>query len=172
MTNEITCGVCMDLIPLVRDGLASDDSREAVERHVRSCAACRALYSAGAPPAADIGSSFAKLKRRLRLFSLLLLLFGMFFGLSLTAGAGQFYNTLIMPVIGALGYMIFRWKAVYGVPLLLLLSHSLLNLLRLTAEAEQLDAGSLFLWTALYSIFALTGVLIAGLLHYAFREED
>lgn len=69
MTNEITCGVCMDLMPLVRDGLASDDSREAVERHVRSCAACRALYSAGAPPAADIGSSFAKLKRRLRLFS-------------------------------------------------------------------------------------------------------
>jgi len=171
MTNDITCGLCMDLMPLVRDGLASDDSREAVERHVRSCAACRALYGAGAPPAVPAGSAFVKLKRRLRFFFLMLLLFGMFFGLSLTAGAGQFYNTLIMPVIGAVGYVIFRWKAVYGVPLLLLLSHSLLNLLRLTAEAEQLDAPSLFMWTALYSMFALTGVLIAGLLHYAFRKE-
>lgn len=171
MINEITCGLCMDLMPLVRDGLASDDSREAVEQHVRSCAACHALYSGDAPPAVSPDRAFAKLKRRLRFFSLMLLAFGVFFGLSLTAGAGQFYNTLIMPVIGALGYILFRWKAVYGVPLLLLLTHSAMNLLRLTAEAEQLDAGALFLWTALYSIFALTGVLIAGLLHYAFRKE-
>jgi len=171
MTNEITCGLCMDLMPLVRDGLASGESREAVERHVRSCAACRALYGGGAPPAVSTDRALAKLKRRLRFFALMLLLFGMFFGLSLTAGAGQFYNTLIMPVIGVLGYILFRWKAVYGVPLLLLIAHSLTNLLRLTAEAERLDAGSLFLWTALYSIFALTGVLIAGLLHYAFRKE-
>lgn len=47
--NEITCGLCMDLIPLVRDGIASGESRDAVERHVQSCAACRKLYS-GAPP--------------------------------------------------------------------------------------------------------------------------
>ena len=31
--NEISCDVCMDLIPLVQDGIASEDSREAVEQH-------------------------------------------------------------------------------------------------------------------------------------------
>ena len=41
--NEITCGLCMDLIPLVQDGIASGESRDAVERHVQSCAACRKL---------------------------------------------------------------------------------------------------------------------------------
>ena len=29
--NEINCNVCMDLIPLVQDGIASEDSRKAVE---------------------------------------------------------------------------------------------------------------------------------------------
>lgn len=169
--NDITCGLCMDLIPLVRDGIASGDSIEAVERHVKSCAACRALYGGDAPPVINVDRALHKWRRQTRSFSLMLLMFGMFFGLSLTAGAGQFYNTLIMPVIGGLGYVLFRWKALCGVPLLLLLTHSAMNFLRLTAEAEQLDAGSLFVWTALYSVFALTGVLIAGLLHYAFRKE-
>lgn len=169
--NEITCGLCMDLIPLVRDGIASGDSKAAVERHVESCASCRALYGGGAPPAINMDKALRKWSRQTRFLSLMLLMFGIFFGLSLTAGAGQFYNTLIMPLIGGLGYAVFRWKALYGVPLLLLAAHSLMNVLRMTAEAERLDAGSLFMWTVLYSIFALIGVLIAGLLHYAFRKE-
>lgn len=169
--NEITCGLCLDLMPLVRDGIASDDSIEAVERHIQSCAACRALYSGDGPPAINMDMALVKWKRQTRFFSTMLLMFGICFGLSLTAGSGLFYNTLIMPAIGVLGYIIFRWKALCGVPLLLLVTHSVMNLLRMTAQTERLDPGSLFMWTILYSVFALIGVLIAGLLHYAFRKE-
>ena len=46
-----------------------------------------------------------------------------------------------------------------------------MNVFRLAGEPERLDGYSLLMWTAIYSVFALTGVLIAGLLHFAFRKE-
>lgn len=42
--NEISCDMCMDLMPLVNDGVASGDSREAVEHHIKGCDACRKFY--------------------------------------------------------------------------------------------------------------------------------
>lgn len=48
--NKITCDMCMDLMPLVKDGIASADSREAVEAHLEACAVCRSLYHGQAPP--------------------------------------------------------------------------------------------------------------------------
>lgn len=101
----------------------------------------------------------------------MLMAFGIFFGLGLTGGSELFYNSLIMPVIGGLGYVLFRWKAAYRVPVLLLLAHGPMNVFRLAGEPERLDGYSLLMWTAIYSVFALTGVLIAGLLHFAFRKE-
>lgn len=45
--NEISCEVCMDLLPLVQDGVASGDSVRAVEAHVAACQHCRdALHGA------------------------------------------------------------------------------------------------------------------------------
>ncbi len=169
--NEITCGLCMDLIPLVQDGIASGESRDAVERHVQSCAACRKLYSGDPPPASDPEKAFRQFRQQARLFYIMLMAFGIFFGLGLTGGSELFYNSLIMPVIGGLGYVLFRWKAVYRVPVLLLLAHGLMNVFRLAGETERLDGYSLLIWTAIYSVFALTGILIAGLLHFAFRKE-
>ena len=169
--NEITCGVCMDLIPLVKDGIAGEESRQAVEQHVKTCGACRALYGGEAPSAPDAEKAFQKLRRQIRAFLAAVMMFGIFFGLGLTAENGMFYNSLIMPVIGALGYFIFRWRALYAVPALLLASHGLMNFLGMVRGLEHLDGYSLVMWTALYSIFAALGVLIAGLLCYAFRRE-
>ena len=44
--NEITCDVCMDLIPLVQDGVASQDSVLAVENHIKNCF-CKHIYAYG-----------------------------------------------------------------------------------------------------------------------------
>lgn len=48
--NEIGCELCMDLIPLVRDGVAGEESRRAVERHVAECEVCRAYLAEEAAP--------------------------------------------------------------------------------------------------------------------------
>ena len=170
--NKITCDMCMDLMPLVKDGIASADSREAVESHLETCAVCRSLYHGQAPPVINTEKAFHKLKRQIQIFSAMLMLFGIFFGVNLTAGSNVFYNSLIMPIIGALGYMLLRWKALYTIPILLLITHGMSNLLGLIRGQEHLDIYSLLMWTALYSIFSLLGMVIAGLLSYAFRKEE
>ena len=38
------CNVIRDLMPLVLDRVASDESREMVETHIRSCEDCRKQY--------------------------------------------------------------------------------------------------------------------------------
>ena len=42
--TELTCDICRDLIPLVVDGVASEESEAAVKEHVAVCAECRDLY--------------------------------------------------------------------------------------------------------------------------------
>lgn len=167
--NEITCELCRDLMPLVNDGIASDDSRKAVEEHVKACDECRAVFGGEALPASDSEKAFDKLKRRLRLFPVMLMMFGIFFGIGLTASSEMFYNSLIMPVIGALGYIIFRQKSLYVLPVTLFVTHGLVNILGLIAEP--LNLSSLVMWTFAYSLFAFLGVIIAALLHYAFGKD-
>ena len=170
MKNEISCDVCRDLIPLVRDGVASDDSCEAVKRHLEECEACREAFG---KPGSGIPAPEKMLRNaisRLRLFLAMLLMFGILFGVSLTAGSGVFYNVVLMPLIGAVGYYLFRWKILYLLPLLLTVTHGAANFLGL--GAERLDLYSLLLWSGLYSLFALLGSIIAALLHFVFRREE
>ena len=169
--NDISCGICRDLIPLVKDGVAGEDSRVAVEAHVARCESCRTIYHAPAFTA-DSGSTFSSLWRKARMLLAMIMMLGIFVGISFTNSQELFYNTLIMPIIGGLGYLVFRWKAVYRVPLLLLavgLAALGLDLLR---GLGQLDAPSLLLWTVIYSGFAMVGLLIAALLCFAFKKED
>ena len=76
-----------------------------------------------------------------------------------------------MPVIGALGYVIFRGYAALILPGMLLALHLAGNLIAFLRGVEVLDLWSVVLWTALYAVFAAVGVLIAWLLHFAFRKE-
>ncbi len=170
--NEISCDICMDLIPLVKDGIASEDSQRAVELHIKDCETCRALFGGEMPPVVNAEKVFVKVKRQTQMLAVMLMMFGIFFGLSLTGGSDIFYNVLIMPVIGALGYCIFRWKALYGVPVLLLIINAVTNLLGMLRNVETLDLYSMFMWTFLYSIFVWLGVVIGGLLHFAFRRDE
>ena len=168
--NEITCEVCMDLMPLVQDGVASGDSVKAVQQHIQHCPDCRALFEGQAPLPADKGKILEKLNRKMQLASAMVLMFGVLFGLMLTAGSGIFHNALIMPIIGAIGYYLFRWRGLYLIPSILLVTHLVINALGMGQEV--LDVVTLVMWTGLYCIFALIGFVIAALLHFVFRKED
>ena len=41
---KITCDMCMDLMPLVQDGVASEDSIAAVEQHIKTCSECKSVF--------------------------------------------------------------------------------------------------------------------------------
>ena len=168
--HEISCEMCRDLMPLVRDDVASQDSRRAVLEHLETCPECSALFVEGVPSIQKGEQAFGRLMRRLRMFMAMLMMFGILFGISLTAGSGLFYNVILMPLIGGVGYYLFRWKALYRLPLLLTVTHFISNLAGM--GNEYLDAYSLLLWSFLYSLFACLGVIIAALLHFVFRGED
>lgn len=172
--SKITCDICKDLMPLVKDGISSEDSRLAVEEHIKECEVCKALYDAAVKEPSvnpNLERELGKLKRRLQIFSAMLLVFGVFFGLSLTASEEMFYNSLIMPVIGALGYVLSRWKAVYQVPLLLLVIHLFTNSFGMLRGMEAMPVMGVVMWVGIYTVFVEIGVLVAGLLHFAFRKE-
>lgn len=173
--NKITCDMCMDLMPLVKDGIASEDSRLAVEEHIKTCESCKKMYDGKTTEPSsvnvDLELELGKLKRKLQNFSTVLMMFGVFFGLSLTASEEMFYNSLVMPVIGALGYVIFRWKAVYQIPILLLVMQLLINSFGMVRGMEIMPVMGVVMWVGIYTFFVELGVVVAGLLHFAFRKE-
>ena len=168
--NKISCDVCMDLIPLVQDGVASSDSREAVLEHIAGCESCRACFEGEMPQSVDSGKILDTVGKKARLFFAMVMMFGILWGLMLTAGNGIFYNVLIMPAIGAIGYYLFRWKGLYRIPVLLLITHFITNALGM--GQEYLDFVTLVMWTAIYCGAALAGFVIAALLHFALRKEE
>lgn len=170
--TDITCEICMDLMPLVEDGIASEESTIAVKNHIKNCSSCREIFSGEMPKSSNVDIIKSKIKKKTELFSTMILMFGIFFGLSLTVSSEMFYNILIMPIIGGIGYYIFRWKALYNIPILLIITHAVINLFDMIKGAEYLHLFDLITWCLTYCVFAIIGILIAGLLHYAFRKES
>ena len=169
--NNISCEICMDLIPLVNDGVASTDSTDAVLEHIRSCENCRKMYNVNSQAHTNADVTINKILKKTRLFICALMMFCIFMGFGLTAGDGMFYNSIIMPVIGSLGYIIFGWKAIYEVPVILLVTSYALNAMHMVRGAEHLDIYSLLIWTGIYTVFVIIGIVITWLLHFAFRKD-
>ena len=119
---------------------------------------------------------FKSLRRRLSVgiqaFCAVLMMLGLMFGLALTNGGNMFFNTLIMPLVGILGYAVFGWRGSWTLPVLFLGTHCVLNLVNRLRGAEYLRPGELILWSLIYGALVLAGMLIAWLIHYAFKKEE
>ena len=173
--NKITCDVCRDLLPLVKDGVASADSEAAVRQHIGGCKECSMLFDGKLIPATEPSESpkaLLRVKHRLTGIYAMLMLLGLYVGLSLTSGADMFYNCLIMPVAGVFGYMAFRRRAVYILPIVLIIVSAVTNALGFFNfdGMEVLDIMTLIPWIIIYTLFALAGIIIAMLLHFAFGK--
>ncbi|WFB59800.1 zf-HC2 domain-containing protein [Paenibacillus sp. BR1-192] len=177
--STIHCDICLDLIPLVRDGVASDGSVAAVMEHMADCQACRLEYGELAhvsEPVPNDGKILHSIRKHLMLSALAFLGTGAMLGISLTNSFGMFYNLLIMPLIGGLSYIVLRRKW-YMAPLgIFTLSyvwqfvHSLFEGALAEGWRFAVIAAPL-LFSIIYGCLAAIGILIASLLHYAFRKE-
>lgn len=171
MNDKITCtcNICRDLLPLVQDGVASSESEELVLDHIAECAECKALFGGApadkAPAKPPVTKGLKSAKRYLTAVYACIMLLGLYVGLSLTGNEDLFFNTLIMPVAGVLGYLSFRARSLYIVPALLLVINVVANGLGLFIE--RLDALSIISWTFIYSLFAIAGIIIAMLFGFA-----
>lgn len=174
----ISCKIIGDLLPLVQDGVASEESEALVRAHCASCPHCRALWEGKeAVPCAETPSAAGftareeqALLRRVRQRAYLplsaLLVLGACVGVGLSGTMGQFYNLALMPLVGVCGYALFRWRGC------LLAPAAVLALSLLTAFLPQSGPlSSPLLYGLLYAVLVLAGELAAGLLHYAVKGE-
>ena len=187
--SKITCDICKDLIPLVQDGVASKDSEEAVKEHIKSCTECNeyaSLYKENSVesevnkginnlsnPNKEINDEkiFNMFMKKVKSLFIMLAVFGVVFGLGLTAKDNVLYNSIIMPIIGVIGYGICRWKAVYIVPGFMLLCYIATMVMQLIEGIEYIEILGFLMYVGIYIVFVIAGVVITGLLHYALRKE-
>ncbi|MFT4142939.1 MAG: zf-HC2 domain-containing protein [Mobilitalea sp.] len=176
--SKITCDMCMDLIPLVKDGVASEDSCQAVHEHLAECDACsKVLYQDNSPEIVmNDQIVVSKIKKQLIIITLAIMLAGTSFGLWISDSMNIFYNALILPAIGALGYLLLKKKAYLlsvGV-FLFTMGWTVIREL-INGILESSDFKSLFLmsfgWSIIYVFFIAIGTVIAWLFSYAFRKE-
>ena len=178
------CSIIRDLLPLYVEDMVSAETAQYVSEHLNACAECQAEFEGlkdgerlkmlekNPIERADTVKPFKKMMKRMnrQFYSLAYaaLIFLIFLGFGWTGGENLMYNSVIMPVVGICGYYVFRWKAVYKVPILLLIIDMFVYLFQLV----EIGFADVFVWTFIYCIFVAVGLVIAFLLHFAFRKED
>lgn len=125
--NKISCDICLDLLPLIKDGIGSEDSRILVEEHILECKECKDIYEKFENielREIEIDNEKVLAKIRNKLYSLggLILILGTIVGVSLIGSQNTFYNLLIIPLLGGVSYIAFDKKAYIGSILVFLIS--------------------------------------------------
>lgn len=178
--RDLPCDVCRDLMPLVRDGVASDASRRMVERHLAGCPACQAIWRGEEPPPPDDRRILGRIQSRVRLWMGGVLAAGLLLGLLFSSyGEGLPWNAVVMPVLGVLFCFFggrYRLLLPSGTAVLVFLFN--LALLWSDSWRNAYDVGGAFLQNAVYALliggFCLVlcslGMLAGALLQYGFSR--
>ncbi|MBQ7093014.1 MAG: zf-HC2 domain-containing protein [Clostridia bacterium] len=171
---KITCDMCIDLMPLVLDGLASEDSRNAVMEHIASCENCRSMFDGQAlPQIQDDKGVLLTIKSQLRVAGLFVLILGAAVGAMLTNSQNVFYNFMIMPVLGCLGYAVMRKRWYFMLPLIFITSFVSTFFVCLLSEKCGFETAvmSAGMYSLIYTALSCVGIVIGALLHFALRKE-
>lgn len=174
---NIHCNVILDLIPLVKDGVASEDSSIMVHEHMKSCPLCSEEFNTfetikhKQPSIKDERVIYA-MKRSIFMAQIIILVAGAIVGVALTNSMDMFYNFIIMPVIGGISFMAIKQRSYLAVPMVFALSYVWQAISGIILGG--LDWGALYsgLWySAIYAFLVGLGLIIAMLLKFAFKKE-
>lgn len=175
--DRISCDVCMDLLPLVQDNVASEDSKVLVQNHIKECKNCQKVFNSfSEAPKMNEKRILKRIKKQLFIIAIVIIALGGLVGLALSESMGMFYNIIIMPAIGAIGYFALKRKA-YLVPLIILAFSYIWLLVKYIAEGMFVETPLFYgltipmYWGMIYSVLCVLGILIAFLLDIAFRKE-
>ena len=168
---DISCDVCCDLIPLVRDGVASEDSAALVQAHTAHCEGCRALLEGELAPLAGArepndAAVLRRLRRSLTVRTVLSVLLGVMAAMMFQYSV---FRTWWLPLAGAVCYLLMRrhWPlGIVGVAA---------TILGIGLWRESMIYGMELRWawqnilldTASSAFYLVVGVLVAALLRYA-----
>jgi len=180
---NMPCEVIRDLIPLCKDGVASQESCHLVEEHVALCPSCRKEYEeAGSAPVTDLPMTDEKqFIKNLQKYAFkmqgLLLLSGAILGVSMTFSMNIFYNFILMPFVGILSFFIFHKRFYIGPILVFVLSMISNFIYGVFNEGISLrELSEVFtswgIYSTVYASLVFLGCGIGWLLLYAFGKEE
>lgn len=102
--KKLSCEMCMDLMPLVRDGVASEDSAKAVEAHLSECEVCRRIFAEipmmGESRDAALAKAVKRVKRASAAVLVLLVLMGIVLCESVFRGSSVIFLAAVVIVWG------------------------------------------------------------------------
>lgn len=175
---KISPDVIRDLIPLVKDGVASKDTVNLVHAYMQENESIRAEFEDDV----DMNISFqsakddkviAAIKRSIVITRLLVLIIGAAIGIAMTNSFGILYNLLIMPFIGALSVISFKGFGKWLTPVVVFVAAFVWQVIHITAQGGILRHAfnDAIFYSTVYAILVALGVVIAILLKFAFRKE-
>ncbi|MEQ8198845.1 MAG: zf-HC2 domain-containing protein [Clostridiaceae bacterium] len=174
---KLSCDIIRDLIPLVKDGVASEDSTDIVREHILSCQCCKEEFDTFESikfEEATIKDAkvISAIKRSIFIWRLTILLIGAAVGAALSNSMGMFYNFLIMPVIGGIGLITFK-KKWYWTPVAAFVITYLWQTIKsiIMGGFELAAVYSGLYYSCIYTFLVLTGTLITALLQFELRKE-
>ncbi|WP_028042061.1 zf-HC2 domain-containing protein [Candidatus Stoquefichus massiliensis] len=156
------CRIVRDLIPLVNDGVASQESQEFVEMHCLTCSDCRALLDE--LPDYNEKNMNEKWNKKLKMTWLGFIALMILIATSFSETQYQFHNFILVPLIGGLGYLILRRK-VYILYIFVLISQMIIALL-------QQGLHSVLLYIIIYWFLLSIGIIIGACFRYALSGRD
>ena len=172
---RIDCGICADLIPLVEDGVACEQSREAVRRHIEKCEVCRKKYrdvseSERESDMLDDAELIGRVRERVSGWMLTGVLSGLMLGvLTATMSANSpWLMLLIFPAICGWVYLrggrLWKWVPLTAMGLWVIVT-------LLVSGGRLMDIPLAFVLGLIPLGLSYLGALAAALLKYAFRGE-
>ncbi len=176
---NVPCNVISDLIPLVKDGVASEESAALVHDHIKICEQCLTEYELFQTmpleqPSLNDVKIIRAIKRSMVTTQLSILIVGAILGIALTNSMGMFYNFMIMPLVGALSLVSLKKKA-YVTPLAIFAVTYVWQTIVLMTESDEWSwmifvGGTIY--SAIYTGLVCFGMLIAWLLIFAIKKEE
>lgn len=174
---NISCNIIYDLIPLVKDGVASDDSTIIVNEHINNCKNCKAEFETfeptkiEQPPTKDEKIIFA-IKRSIFITQLSVLIAGAIIGLALSNSMGMFYNFIIMPIIGGISLVAFKRKWYLALLAIFVLTYFWQAIRGLVSGGfDWMVLYRALYYSMIYTILVGLGIIITVLLKFAFKKE-
>jgi hypothetical protein len=176
----VNCDVIRDLIPLVNDDVASEESKKVVNDHCESCSDCRKLLTNEISYQPKDEKIIKALKKSVLTTQLAIVAIGILIGIWFTGSNNALYNFYIMPFVGGLAYFTLRKKSLY-VPIFIIVLTELLQLLKaipylkssIVENLQNLGTiiyGALF-YAVIYALLSVIGIVISFLLSYAFGRD-
>ncbi|MFQ7523725.1 MAG: RNA polymerase sigma factor [Terrisporobacter sp.] len=106
-----------------------------------------------------------------------MIILGSFIGVGISESEWMFYNVIIMPIVGGIGYFIFRKKS-YIVPISIFILTYVWDFIKdiIERQTNQMSWKEMLIvpavWANRYTGLCVLGILIGFLLYIAFKKES